>query len=140
MKGMHFIVVEDGAMAGQGVVKQGVGEGKYLCEFPQMSGIRLSRIMLADNMVEWLFFNNQNSLNAYMQMQAQAAQQQAAGQTGQGKQEDPPEDPPTPDDPPADPPGDDGMDPELEPGSGTAALEEGSESAGESQEADPLHD
>ena len=104
MKGMFFLALdENNSVSGSGRIRQCIGADKFLCEYPQMNGVRLSRIMSADDMMSWMFFAKEADLFTFME--TQKAMRTAQAQEGQ--QEDPPEDPPAdPEDPPEDPPGD----------------------------------
>jgi hypothetical protein len=72
MQGMMFLLMSEQGPVNQGVVTSQITPEKYLCTFVRPP--QVSRICDIEEMQQWNFFPNQDSMNDFVrQMQQQAA-------------------------------------------------------------------
>lgn len=74
MQGMMFLLMSEQGPINQGVVTSQITPEKYLCTFVRPP--QVSRICDIEEMQQWNFFPNQDSMNDFVR---QMPQQQAAG-------------------------------------------------------------
>lgn len=76
MKGQFFLIVQEGRIVGQGQIANQVSEGRYLCRF--FGNTPVNRVVPADAMDQWFFFDNQDQAGAFVAEQERLAKEAEA--------------------------------------------------------------